>query len=257
MRILNQSIDQGVGIYLAALAFLLQAAPAAAQNSPSGQEPEPLPIARSTGSGQQGRIWGGLDGSGGSLVGFVGGNLALNGDINADGLLVRAALALGEYETEFASFAVSDVNFSSGSLLLGYQRDLGGVSVSGYFGPEFVHNGKGASADVLGTEWGARAIAEVFVPTRSLDLSTWATYSTFENQYFIQGQALYHQDHDGGIGPEVAFFGGDGWSLGRAGLRVSIPASFGQVGVGTGYQWGDDNEDARPLYANLVVVVGF
>lgn len=201
----------------------------------------------------------GGDGSSAGYSAFAAGTFALNGDLYADGVLLRASGGVGEYNAGVKPFVTdTDVTFYNASLLVGYQKRLGDVNVTGFVGPELIHNGRGADPRVRGTEIAARVIGEIYAPGESVDLSVWSTYSTFENQYFINARALVHDmPPAGGIGPDVSLFGGDGWQRMRAGAHVSFPTTFGQVGVSSGYDWDLKGDVEESLYGSLILSLPF
>ncbi len=181
----------------------------------------------------------GGDVSGSGFSGYIAGTVALNGDQTADGVLVRAVAGVGEYKAGTTPFAATnDVNFYSASLMLGFQKRLGDIQVSGFAGPELIHNGKNADPRVRGSETAARLIGEIAAPGEDVDFSLWSTYSTFENQYMVSTRALFHGPSDKpAIGPEAALFGGDGWQRARGGLYLVVPSEHAQFGIGGGYDF--------------------
>lgn len=231
---------------------------AAAQQGPAAI---PAPIAIPAPSEQNDRsgfgFSAGADVSEGSHAFFVGGVHALNGDLSADGFLIRGGFTAGEYE-EGSLAGISDVSFESVSVLVGYQRAVGPARVAFLVGPDFAHNGAGASPEVRGDSWGVRAVAEFYTPiSPSLDVVGWGSYSTFENQYFVQGRILYRPSNRFRIGPEVSLLGGDTWQQYRLGARAVVPLSFGEVGLGAGHAWQDRTNDNEGLYASLILSIGF
>ena len=196
----------------------------------------------------------GGDGSSTGYALFAGGTYALNGRLYDEGVLLRATAGVGEYRAGVTPFATDrNVTFYSGSLLVGYQTKVGDANVAAFVGPELVHNGRGADPRVRGTEWAARAIAEAYFPGESVDFSLWSSYSTFENQYFVTGRSLIHDmPNTGGIGPEIALFGGDGYQRMRAGIHAALPLRSMQIGVSSGYDWDTKGDARESLYGNLI-----
>lgn len=202
-------------------------------------------------------IGGDLSGTG--ISGYAAGTFAVNGDQYSDGVLVRVTGGAGEYKSGTTPFAAGgDVSFYSLSGLIGYQKVSGNVKLSGFIGPELVHNGHDADRRVRGSKLAGRIIGEVALPGREVDLSFWSTYSTFENQYYVSGRAQFHGEAGkGGIGPDVALFGGDGWQRGRGGLFATIPSEFGEIGVGGGYDWDLRGHIRESAYGNVSISLPF
>lgn len=245
---------RGIALLLSA-SWLSATSSANAQEGPTTVPPPlsvtaPSPQSNPDGSG----LSIGADVSPGSHAFFVGGVQALNGDLSADGFLVRASFTAGQYDE-----GNNEVSFEGGNLLIGYQHAFDGTHVAFFVGPDVVHNGKGASPDVRGTSWAARGIAEFSTPLSSrLDLIGWGTFTTFESQYYVQGRALYRPgDNYFRIGPEVSFLGGDTWSQRRVGGHAEVPLPFGGLGASVGHAWTRRGGDNDGVYANLILSISF
>lgn len=249
----------GAGIALLGSLFLgATDAVASQQNPPAVPAPLPAPPAGITEGvdTSPATLWGGIDVSPSSKAFFAGGIYALNGDLSRDGFLVRASFTLGEYERRVFAGDTSDVSFQNVNVLVGYQHDFGGARAAFFVGPDFTHNGSGASADVRGSSWGVRGIAELVVPVSTrIDLSSWATYSTIEDQYYIQGRALYRPSDRFRIGPEVAFLGGDTWRQRRVGGHAAFAVPVGEFGISVGHAWNSGSDADDGVYANAILSI--
>jgi hypothetical protein len=150
------------------------------------------------------------------------------------------------------------VSFQAASVLVGYQHIAGPSRVAFFVGPDFSHNGKGASPEVRGSSWNLRAVAEASTAiSPRVDLIGWGTYSTFENQYMVLGRALYRPGEQFKIGPEASVSGGDTYEQYRLGAHASVPVSFGAIGLSVGHAWGGRSGDNDGLYANAILSLSF
>lgn len=224
----------------------LIATPAFAEQGSLPPPPPPSTIAISSAPGTKGNVWVGADAEPGSVAVAIGTTFALNGNLNTDGALLRASAAYGGYESGPA--INPRVHFGTGSLLIGYQTHLGKVFVSGFVGPQVIHNGEGADPNVRGTSWAALVTGEIVVPAGNMELSSWGSYSTFENQYYVQGRVLYRASPKFKIGPQAALLGGNTWRSGRAGGYFQMATSFGAFEGGLGYTWDRDGSNHEGVY---------
>lgn len=248
----------GVCLLSSALVFGTTATSAAAtqQSSPIIPTPVPAPVPTSAATQQSSSFWAGGEIAPSSWASYVGGIHAFNGDLSADGFLVRGGFTFGEYDTTVPD-GESDVSFQNANVLIGYQRAVGSGQIALYVGPDFTHNGSGASPDVRGSDWGVRGIAEVFVPIAPrLDLSGWATYSTIDSQYYVSLQTLYRAAPQFRIGPDAAVLGGDTWKQHRIGARAAFGAPIGEIGLGVGHVW-DRRSASDGVYANAILSIRF
>jgi hypothetical protein len=237
--------------------FLGSTAAVASGQGPSAvSAPLPAPVTAVDGDQSPATIWVGVDFSPSSKALFGGVVYALNGDLSRDGFLVRTSVGLGEYDRRFLSGDTSDVSFQNASALVGYQHTADGVHVAFFIGPDFVHNGSGASADVRGSSWGVRGLAEVDVPVSpDFNLNTWATYTTIENQYYLQGRGLYRPSDRFKIGPEAAILGGDTWKQHRVGGHAAFAIPVGEIGVSVGHAWNSRSDAKNGVYANAILSI--
>jgi len=216
--------------------------------------PEPLVIPPVQAGDRDLGAWLGIDVSPNSYALFGGGTWALTGDLDEDAVLLRVSGALGEYDQELLSGSDSDVSFQNVNVLIGYQHNFENGRVGAFVGPDYTHNGEGASPEVRGSSWGVRFVGEAAAAVSpDFQLSAWGTYSTIENQYFVQGRALYRASEGFRIGPEIALAGGDTWHQNRAGGHAAVGLPFGELGVSVGHTWGADSNIDEGLYANAIL----
>lgn len=251
------SCRRGIALLLANFILASAAMAATEQSSPVLPAPVPVPIPTPTGAPQSASLWVGGEVGPSSWVSYLGGVYSLNGDLSADGFLLRGGFTFGEYDNADAE-GQSDVSFQNANVLIGYQQAIGAGRVAFYVGPDFTHSGSRASSDVRGGSWGVRGIADLYVPvTSKLDLSSWATYSTIESQYFVSLQTRYRVLPNFRIGPEVALLGGDRWKQNRIGAGAAVAIPIGEVGLGVGHVWDRNSGGEEGVYVNAILSVGF
>jgi hypothetical protein len=232
----------------------------------AAEQPDPIPspatgpfrIAPSTSGKQAGAISIGGDVGPNSYAVFAAGSYALNGDIAADGFVVRLSGSVGKYKNGPLAVGNSHVAFQNVSALIGYQHSTEAGRFAFFVGPDYTHNGSGASADVRGGSWNARVVGEATLKLgKDVDLDGWGTYSTFKNQYYLQVRPLYHASSTLRVGPDVGFMGGKNWHQNRIGLHGSIGMPFGELGLGIGHTWGASSDIHEGVYANAIVSFAF
>jgi hypothetical protein len=239
---------------------LFAASPASAQDAPTTvPAPIPLSVVPSERNPHGTGLSIGADVGPGSYAFYVGGVQAINGDLSADGFLIRAGFTFGQYDEGI----LRDVPFEAGSLMVGYQHAFDRTRVALFVGGDIIHNGEGADPSVRGTEEAFRVVGEISTPvTERLDLTGWGSYSTFENQYYVQARALYRPGDNGfRMGPEGSLLGGDTWDQARLGGHADFPLRlgglFGELGLSAGYAWGQRRVDEDGLYANAILSISF
>jgi hypothetical protein len=233
------------------------AAFAAAQQQGVGAPPATLPLQTQQENPASWNVSLGGDVSPGGYGFFLGATHALNGDFGSDGFLVRTSVSAGKYE-EGSARGISHVAYGGVNFLLGYQHAAGRSQVRFFAGPEYVHNGPGASPGIRGGSWDLRLVAEAAAPVgQDLDVTSYASYSTFENQYLAQGRLLYRTASGNRFGPEASISGGDTWEQYRVGGHADLATAFGAIGFSTGYAWNERTGSNEGLYANAILSINF
>lgn len=155
------------------------ASTAAAANQPgqpatSAPAPAPLEILPTDDADRDMSAWLGVDVNSSAYVFFGGGTWALTGNLDEDAVLLRVSGAVGQYDQELLSGSNSDVSFQSVNVLIGYQHNFDSGRVAAFVGPDYTHNGEGASPDVRGSSWGVRFVGEgIAAVSPDFQLSAW------------------------------------------------------------------------------------
>jgi hypothetical protein len=177
-------------------------------------------------------FWTGIDKSVGAFAEYSGFITALNGDISADGFLIRAD---GLY------VHTNDGQVWDGSPLVGYQVVRNGVTFSGFAGPDFRKLPDSNITTVRGYETGFKVRGSVETDDAAQFVGNiHAEYSTAFESYWTRARVGYNLKGFL-IGPEGTLVGNDSFRAQRAGAFLTIPlAELGhstELTVAGGYQW--------------------
>ncbi|MEL6422944.1 MAG: cellulose biosynthesis protein BcsS [Pseudomonadota bacterium] len=201
-------------------------------------------------------------------IGFIGGVMAVNGDINADGVLLRLSGLHGTYSYALGA-GENDVDVTAVDAMVGYQTFRDGLRLSGYIGVEH-RDSDLALVDpnnpTQGDEVGAKVQLELATTAGTpLYLSLIGSYSTAFDTYWTRGRVGY--DFGGFvIGPELMALGDEGFDQIRYGGFVDIQIP-GMRNVAIGLSGGGVDSDSSSTdpafrseddaYAHIAVAIGF
>lgn len=155
---------------------------------------------------------------------YLGGVIALNGDINKDGFLARASVGIGEYDYTTTGTKING-DVVAADLMIGYQNFFSGGRVTGYIGGGYQdHDLSPADAlnPVSGDEFGVKGQLEgAFDLTSNLNANIIGNYSTVNDSYWSRVRVGYDL---GGvqIGPEGLALGSDSFDQQRVGGFAGI-----------------------------------
>jgi Cellulose biosynthesis protein BcsS len=187
--------------------------------------------------------WAGFGGSNNWYGGWAGFNYAFNHNVWSEGLLLRGEGGGGHYDyTQPTIFHGSPIDggfvnatYGTGAVLLGWRHYIPGVGVSthidGFVGVEYQNqNNPDPTADVRGTEWGAKFIGDIYSRlSQYQDFFGMASFSFAFDTWLVLARPGFLLTQPGGIewwiGPDLQAFGnGHGFlqdSSGCNGARTS------------------------------------
>jgi hypothetical protein len=181
------------------------------------------------------------------------------GDIWADGLLLKLDSGAGRYLYTSGIFVDAPVTYYSAAALVGYRQSIGESSVLQLFvGPDFnFTDHPDPTATPRGAEWGVKGALDFTVPIADpvfFDFN--GSISSIRTQYMAQGRIRVKASRETSLGPEIAAQGSDNYQLYRAGAFAAMATEWGGVGGSAGYMW---DRDFNPigLYAGIGVTVDF
>lgn len=173
--------------------------------------------------------------------GYVGGVMALNGNIDSSGVLARVSGAYGAYEYR-ADVPTGHVNgdFSTADVMAGYQGYAENVHAAIYVGVthedhDLDQNDIANSVD--GGEFGAKAQVEFEVKLADkMSLENNSNFSTPYDSYWTQTYLGFNCAKLS-VGPEIALLGNDEFDQQRYGVRVQNVKFMDRFEgyLGTGY----------------------
>jgi len=187
-----------------------------------------------------------------SYVGLV---HAFNGDLNKDGLLVRAFAGFGEYQYRADALRSGHVetDLAIVDAGLGYQHLAGNFRISAYASANYEDHDQSPedfNNPVRGDEWGFKAQLEGET-TADADIyaGVIASYSTGFDSYWVRGRAGAKLGHGIVLGPEIIALGNEGFDQMRYGAFVSgLPSLMSLVFGGDSKTslavgWADTRDD--------------
>ena len=197
-------------------------------------------------------IFSGIDIVKDAREGYLGGMVALNGDLDRDGFLVRILGTLGtfEYNDTVTNF---DGDYWQGDLMLGYQLVRNGVTYAALAGVDFQDyklSPDDPTSKLRGSETGFKVALDIGTERyykRPFYAATRASYSTAFDTYYALGRLGVNIDRFA-IGPEVWALGDKSGDAGRVGAFVLTdislgPSSVGMLSFSGGYQFVDNAND--------------
>ena len=186
---------------------------------------------------------------------FLGAVVPFQGNLWADNnLLFRANAMVGRYRYNATGFVNVHVDTYNGDLMVGYRKAVGNDWwLSSYIGANFdQQNNPDPAATVRGTQWGLRGIAELYGPlTQKLLLSTFVSYSTAFQTYYVATKVGYRITDKVSFGPEIAALGNTGFRNMRYGAATDVQTGLGMLILSAGFQQDISGSSKGGLYANL------
>jgi len=202
-----------------------------------------------------------------AYAGYVGGVLALNGDLEATGTLARWNALYVDYDFDSESPVIGTANgrIARGNVSLGYQFSGDGFALSAFGGIDYQDRNISPSAAETGdlddhTGFIVTTRLATLGPTR-YPASIEGNYSTANDEYYVQARVA----RDFGaidVGPEIAALGNEDYNAVRGGVYASYDLENGPiVQFSVGYH--DSNEASSSsgsedsAYGNIVLVYVF
>ena len=196
-----------------------------------------------------------------SWYAYLGAVHALNGDINAEGWLVRGFIGAGETDYRAGVLGTIDSDIFDADLMVGYQIFEGRNRYTGYIGANYHDNDLSPNDpgnSTRGDEIGAKIQLEADSWIGDLwNVGAIVSYSTANDAYWARARLGY--DWGGGwlIGPEGVLSGDDEYDEQRIGAFISgIPVGPLNASLAVGYadtsRGGDDS-----IYGSLGLSMQF
>lgn len=206
----------GLGVLL-----LVTAYPAAAEDRQPTQE-----------------VWAGAEVTASNWSAYSGITAALSGPIDADGWRIRAVGGYGAYSYDRYDATIRGT-IGFGDLLIGYQHQLGSLTLKGFIGASSEsHNLMPLDPDnsIIGASYGAKAALETWwemTPQAwsSLDLS-WST--VHGGAYAARARTGYRIRPELSLGLEAAGSGNAEYDGGRGGVFLRYTWSAGEISASAG-----------------------
>jgi hypothetical protein len=225
------------------LGLVIWTAPAAAQTAAQPGSPAVTPtITRGEAGPASAYVWGGLWFSNHYLGGYVGGLKSLNetGDLWSDGWVLRADASGGRYTySNLPGFRNIDVGTLDSDIMIGYRTKAAKGTFAFYAGPSYAfHQNPDPAADLRGTEFGAKFLAEYSGPlSDDLEGYAQASYNTSYSTYSMAGRVLHRFSDNVWAGGQATLYGNKApYTESTFGPYVKIITSFGEVGISGGYR---------------------
>lgn len=185
-----------------------------------------------------------------SFYTYLGGIMAIDGDLAQDGWLARLGLGYGEYDYDTTAIAFPattnvDGDHNSIDLMAGYQHfyDRGRVTFfAGVHRADHDLSPNDTNNPTRGSEVGAKAQLEILhdITTKwGIDLA--ASGTTVFNGYWGRARLGYNLDQLGEgvyLGPEAILLGGESFDQRRLGIYINgVDLGPVNVGASTGQAW--------------------
>lgn len=203
---------------------------------------------------------------------YVGGYVALNGDLDKDGLILRVLVSKGDYEFNDGVTNI-DADYVQGDIMLGYQVIRNDTNYSLFFGVDYEEHDLSPDSPhskLRGTEVGFKVAWGLETERYKQSPLYWAIrgdYTTAFDTYYNLARIGY----DIGrfvVGPEGWVLGdesGDAQRVGAFALYdINLGDKVGTISVSGGYQFVDnansitgDNFGEEGAYGTLKFTMGF
>lgn len=199
---------------------------------------------------------------------YVGGTVALNGDIDKSGFVLKGAVGLGDYEYATTGVPGGIVEGESTQLngLIGYQisqENFGGSLAVGvdYLNIELSPDDPGATAK--GSETGFITSGDLYIlfpmqrggeSESSFKLEFSGSYSTVYDSYWTRVRVGYDSERFA-IGPEGIAMGGEDYEAQRLGGFVTykhslLPGTSSEISVSMGHQFVPNGNGGAGTFEN-------
>jgi hypothetical protein len=208
-------------------------------------------------------VFAGIDGRENSYDLYAGLYHALNGDIDADGFLVRLFGLYGEYDYDSDTVGIGNVDGDVGYVdaMVGYQMTQDGFVFRGFLGVEYEDHDlspSDPSNSNEGGDVGVKLLGEIETATGApYYANLFGSYGSAKDSYFVR--ARVGQDFGGFVvGPEGQLNGNDEYDEQRIGAFVTLE-NLGQVQISAsaGYSDTDNSWGGGSLYGTLEVSTSF
>lgn len=191
-------------------------------------------------------VFGGFAVDESGYFGDAGAVIALNRNLNQDGVLFRIRGGAGHYEYHRTTTFEQSVSYQVGEAMVGYQTMVGNTRLTGYVGVNVEHHDNSDPlAKVAGTKWGIKGQGEIYTQlSPDLYFLALGTLSSAWTSYFAMAKVGYRIAPGISVGPEVAALGNDRFDAVRVGPFIAWdvgPAA--QIILSGGYSW-DTNRNA-------------
>jgi hypothetical protein len=202
-------------------------------------------------------FFGGIDIASSSQFAWSGLVGSPTGLLHEDGLRLRAAGGLGryKYETDAVPGGENEGHVTSGELMIGYRRDLGGVIVSSFVGLH-AENQRLSSPDpgneAQGTAFGVKAAIETFARLHpEWTLVTSAAASTVHRSYHARAAVAREFPSGFALGAEALIHGDVRYREPRVGLFAQATFNRAVLSLAGGYL--DNSDKGGGAYATLSI----
>jgi len=184
-------------------------------------------------------FWGGAEVNANSWSTYSGATIALSGFLETDGWRLRIGDGYGTYSYESDGGSTIRGHVGFGELLLGYQYQLGSLTLKGFVGAAAEAHTLSpfdTETTVVGTDYGVKTALESWWEITpevwtSLDLS-WS--SVHGGTYAAHARAGYRIKPELSLGVEATAKGNAEYDGGRLGALVRFSWSGGEIAASTG-----------------------
>ena len=233
-------ISSVLSMALVASAALLGAAQAQSSGEPVSQSLAPAVTEGEYGSASA-YAWAGIWFSNHYVGGYGGAIKALNetDDLWSDGWVLRFDVSGGDYRYDSIGFTDIRVGTLDTDVMVGYRKKIDKGTFSAYIGPSYAfHHNPDPAADIHGTEFGARILADYVAPLDDgVDGYVQGSYSTAFSTYSLAGRLLFRVSDTVWIGPQATLFGNNApYQESTFGPVLKINTNFGEIGFSGGYR---------------------
>lgn len=215
------------------------------------------PAIRKTDRADATAVFWGINGKEDAYFLYGGAVHALNGDLSAEGFLLRGFIGFGEYEYKNAAVAGGEVNGDVVSMdaSAGYQIFTGNMRLTGYVGLAFENNDlspNDSGNSTRGDEVGIKLQAEIAgVGIAPWHWSAMGSYGSANDSYW----ARLRVGHEFGqviVGPEGLLMGNNEYDGQRIGGFITLP-QFGAVSISLsgGYADVDGTQGGDSVYGAI------
>lgn len=185
--------------------------------------------------------WAGIWFSNHYVGGYGGAIKALNetDDLWSDGWVLRFDVSGGDYRYDSIGFTDIRVGTLDTDVMVGYRKKIDKGTFSAYIGPSYAfHHNPDPAADIHGTEFGARILADYVAPLDDgVDGYVQGSYSTAFSTYSLAGRLLFRVSDTVWIGPQATLFGNNApYQESTFGPVLKINTNFGEIGFSGGYR---------------------